>query len=261
MTSTVQLVGLPVRMLAAASEQWEGMLREYALRGLGGQAQPYTQDEVAQAGQAVARVLAAAEGARGVADVTVLLSDRMTRDVSMLQGVLDDALHLIAAGELLVFPSLPEVVALRNWICDEVTGQAAGADPLPWQLTTAAQQPTMDVPQWDSALLPADGSAWLLGDDCNRIVDASPAALDLLDWSAADLVGQRLLVVIPHELREAHIAGFTHSVVSGGGDLLGQPLQLPALRRDGTQIPIALTLTRHAARRGRHVYLARIDTR
>ncbi len=257
----VRLVDLPVRMLQAAAEQWEAMLREYALRGIGGVAQPYTQEEITQAGHALARVMQAAEGASGFADVIVLQSEGITRDVSMLQGVLDDALHLCAAGELLVFPPLPEVIALRNWFCDEVTAQAAGADPTPWRLTAADAPSPRSAPEWDPSFLPVNETAWLVGDDYNRIIAASPGALALLGWTAEDLVGQRLLVVIPHGLREAHIAGFTRSVVSGGGDLLGQPLELPALRRDYTEFPVTLTLTRHAARGGRHVYLATIDPR
>jgi PAS domain S-box-containing protein len=248
-------------MFQAAAQQWEGMLREYALRGLGGQAQPYSPDEVAQAGHAVARLLDAVDEATGVNEVRVPLGDGLPRDVSLLQGVLDDALHLSSTGELLILRSLPEIVALRNWICDEVTAQAAGADPSPWRFSLAEGLAPMSAPEWDPALEPTGEIAWLLGDDGNSIVAASPGALALLGWTDDDLVGQRLLVVIPHHLREAHIAGFTHSVVSGGGDLLGQPLALEALTRDGTEVPITLTLTRHAARRGRTVYLAQIDPR
>ena len=247
-------------MFEAAAEQWEGMLREYALRGMGGQAQSYSQDEVARAGGALAVVADAASGAEGpVADVVVPPAPEAAAGLSLLQGILDDALRLIASGELLVLPPLPEIVSLRNWICEQATEQAAGADPLPWRMASSADDPfDTAAAQWDRSLVPPPDTAWLVGDDHNRIVAASPGALDLLGWSLDDLVGQRLLVVIPHALREAHIAGFTRSVVSGGGGLLGQPLSLSALTRDGREVAITLTLTRHAARAGRHVYLARL---
>ena len=57
------------------------------------------------------------------------------------------------------------------------------------------------------------------------------------------------------------IAGFMRSVVSGEGALLGTPLPLPALRGDGSQTPIWLTLTRHQAHAGRHVYLGMLSAR
>lgn len=261
LTGEARLIGLPVRMFEAATEQWDGMLREYALRGLGGPEQPYSQDEIAQAGEAIAAIAFAARSAgTALADVTVPLAPDTVSGLSMLQGVLDDVRRLIDTQDLLVLPPLPEIIALRNWICDQVREQAVGAEPSPWRLESTADDPADTVAaQWDESLVPPGDTAWLIGDDHNRIVAASTGALALLGWSAEDLVGQRLLVVIPHALREAHIAGFTRSVATGGGDLLGQPLLLPALHRDGRQIPITLTLTRHAARAGRQVYLALLD--
>ena len=254
---------MPVAMFGAATEQWEGMLREYALRGLGGQEQPYSQDEIAQAGSALVAVAEAVGGALGdPADVEVPPAAGLAAGLSMLQGILDDVRRLIISGELLVLPPLPEIVALRNWICVQATDQPAGAEPSPWLLESGDDDAAdTAAAQWDQSLAPPDESAWLVGDDHNRIVAASPSALLLLGWSVDDLIGQRLLVVIPHALREAHIAGFTRSVVSGGGALLGKPLPLAALHRDGREIPITLTLTQHAARAARHVYLARLDAR
>lgn len=263
-TALVEFLGVPVRMFEAAAEQWQGMLREYALRGLGGRSQPYSPDEIALAGAAVAAVLATADVDEDalVADLAVDLGADLVAGLSILQGVLDDARQLIIDGDLLMLPPLPELIALRNWICEQATEQAAGANPVPWRLDAKLDDPAdTTAAEWDASLVPPADIAWLVGDDRNRIVAASPAALALLGWEEGALVGQRLLVVIPHSLREAHIAGFTRSVVTEGGDLLGEPLALPALARDGSEIPITLTLTRHSARAGRHVYLARLDHR
>ena len=140
--------------------------------------------------------------------------------------------------------------------------QAAGGAPKPWTLQTNADDAVdAEVADWDASILPPSAEAWLVGDDHNRIVAASPTAMTLLGWSSEDLVGQRLLVVIPHHLREAHIASFTRSAVSGEAPLLGRPLPLAALTQGGQHIPITLTLTRHSARRGRCVYLARLEPR
>ena len=35
-------------------------------------------------------------------------------------------------GELLIHPGLPEVVAVRDWACEQVTAQLAGTAPAPW---------------------------------------------------------------------------------------------------------------------------------
>lgn len=262
----VELHDFPHRLFAAASEQWEGMLREYTLRALGGAEHSYSTEEVMRAGSALSLVTNAVATSRrptavgpagGPAPLRLVVE--APGSFSVLQGILDDARRLSNTGELLVFPSLPEVVALRNWLCEEVVEQAAGAAPRPWALPAQADPADgFEVADWDAAILPPADVAWLVGDDHNRIVAASPAALALLGWSD-DLVGQRLLVVIPHHLREAHIASFTRAAVSGEAPLLGQPLALAALTRSGEQVPITLTLTRHPARRGRCVYVARLQ--
>jgi PAS domain S-box-containing protein len=127
--------------------------------------------------------------------------------------------------------------------------QLAGAAPSAWEFESAlrvsASPSPVELP--DGIERPAD-VAWIVGDEHNRIVGASPAVLDLLGWPDGELIGQRLLVVIPPHLRERHVAGFTRSVVSGDDRLLDVPLELPALHRDGREIPIVLTLSRHTSR-------------
>lgn len=263
----MELHAFPHRLFLAACEQWEGMLREYTLRGLGGSEQSYSIEEVMRAGHALSLVAEAASrdaASAGPARARppVRLDVDAPGDFAVLQGILDDARRLSISGELLIFPSLPEVLSLRNWLCGEVVEQAAEAAPKPWTLQASADDAAdAEMAVWDASILPSSDEAWLVGDDHNRILAASPTALTMLGWSSEDLVGQRLLVVIPHHLREAHIAGFTRSAVSGEAPLLGQRLSLAALTRAGGQIPITLTLTRHPARRGRCVYMAVLEPR
>lgn len=246
----------PSRLFTAAEEQWEALLREYALRSLGGAHQSFDADEVNRGREALNLMAEAVTATDQTAEpTTVVLSVSQPGDFGVLQAVLHDARRLSLAGELLMIPTLPEFAVLRNWLCEEVPAQCAGAIPTPWVSGEIADDPDGPPPvEWDDDFLPPQDVAWVVGDDHNRIVAASPAALELLGW-AEDLVGQRLLSMIPPQLREAHLAGFSRSVVSGEGALLGVPLALPALRADGSEVPVTLTLARHAARQGRHVYL------
>ena len=262
----VHLENFPVRLFDAAHEEWEAMLREYTLRGMGQSSQSFDAAEITRAGNALRLLADAADelapptGPAEQNTQSALVPVSAPADFGGLQAVLQEARRLASLGELLGLPTLPELAALRNWLCEEVINQAAGAAPTPWHLDVETGDPDVTTaPDWDDAIQPAQDVAWLIGDDHNRIVAASTAALTLLGWNAVDLVGQRLVVVIPPHLREAHIASFTRSVLTGTGALLGQPLSLPALAQDGRQIPITLTLTRHSARGGRHVYLATMD--
>lgn len=267
--ASATLARLPVALFRALDEQVSGLLREYTLVLLGGGTQPFDLADVARAKRAAGCISAALDDG---ASTTSLTSDTRTLDLDLtgidagaygvLQGVLDHANRLARSGELLMLPALPEVAALRNWICDEVLGQAAGAAPHPWQLPEGPLElPGAPLAVWDGmAALPTD-EAWLVGDDANRIIGASDPALDLLGWDADELIGQRIVVVIPPKLREMHIASFTRGVVTGNFHLLDQPLELSAVTRAGDDISVLLTLHRHRAEKGRTVFLARLEQR
>jgi hypothetical protein len=51
---------------------------------------------------------------------------------AVLQDALDEAERLAACDRLLVRPGLPEVVAVRDWACEQVIAQVAGSPAAPW---------------------------------------------------------------------------------------------------------------------------------
>jgi hypothetical protein len=67
-----------------------------------------------------------------------------------------------------------------------------------------------------------------------------------------------VVTLIPHALREAHVAGFTRHLSTGEAHIIGVPLQLPVLRADGTEV-VCDFLMQRAAASGRAVYLAWIE--
>ena len=262
----IWLRDFPVALFMASSPQWSDVLRDYLLRGIGGADQPYDADDIARSVRALDLVRFAAEDTVTSAadvdpiDVLVELEGVTVGDYALLQGALDHGRKLALSGETLTVPSLPEVVALRDWMCDEVMSQAAGGAARRWQFAARmADAHEVELADWDRAIAPPDDVAWVVGDDHNRIIAASGSALDLLGWSAEELVGQRLLAIIPDRLRERHITAFTRGVVNDEHRLLGVPLELPALMRDGREVEVLLTLSRHAAPRGRAVFLARLE--
>ena len=265
----IRLLDLPVALYVAAEGQWKALLREYVLRGLGGSVQAYGAPEVARAGaalEAVSAVVLPVVEQRAVgqapqrADVEADVADLTPGDFAILQAVLDDAVRLSRTQQLLVLPPLPEVIALRNWFCGEAIAQSSGAAPTAWRLAAPDGPPEQAPTGWDPALEPSQEVAWLIGDDHNRIVAVSAGALDLLGWTAPQLVGQRLLAVIPPRHREAHLAAFTSNVAGGAPRILGVPVDLPALTANGEEVLVTLTLTRHRARAGRTVFLGTLTT-
>jgi PAS domain S-box-containing protein len=270
---TTTLEQLPVALFRAFDEHSAGLMREYTLTLLGGSGQPFGLDDVARAANAKAKVSTEVDrvaetlpdSARAKSAAVTLNLDLSFPDAGafgVLQGVLDHANHLAYSGELLVLPVLPELAAVRNWICDEIIGQMAGAAPRAWALPSGTlDQPGRPLALWEGlGTLPAH-EAWLVGDDANRIIAASDPALELLGWDEEDLVGQRIVVVIPPALRELHVAAFTTGLLTGAYHLLDQPLELAAHTRDGRNIDVVLTLQKYAADHGRCVFLARLESR
>lgn len=49
-----------------------------------------------------------------------------------MQDTLDLAESLAVKGELFARPGLPEIIAARDWACDQVIAQLAGSPPAPW---------------------------------------------------------------------------------------------------------------------------------
>jgi len=265
-SSVVRFRQLPTALFRAFDEQAQGILREYALACMGRSRQPFELDDIARvqaAETSVADAVARSESAeRAAVDVAYDLGGTDPADFSLLQAVLDHANRLAREGQLLVVPVLPEIAVLRNWLCDQVTAQVLGAEPTPWTpITAALEDPWLPAASWaGTAALPAD-EAWLVGDGANRIIGATAAALDLLGWTGSELVGQRIVAVIPAALRESHVAAFTRAVVTGDHRILDQPLTLSAHTRDGRDVPVTLTLTKRAAGGGRSVFLAHLVRR
>ena len=72
-------------------------------------------------------------------------------------------------------------------------------------------------------------------DETGTIVYLNPAAARLLGWSVADLLGRPLSTLMPPRLRATHEAGFRNYILTGRSRIIGKPVRLPALRRDGNR--------------------------
>ncbi|MBU2550618.1 MAG: PAS domain S-box protein [Proteobacteria bacterium] len=74
----------------------------------------------------------------------------------------------------------------------------------------------------------------------------------VLTWNAGaegifgygpEMIGQKVTRIIPEKYRAAHTAGVRRFIETGEKHLIGRQLELQALRRDGTEFPIELTLS------------------
>src|SRR5207302_6661241 len=102
-------------------------------------------------------------------------------------------------------------------------------------------------PEWAEALNRAILESAL---DCIITMDASgrvrvfnPAAERVFGFSRAEAVGKELAeLIIPSRMRKQHRRGLAHYLKTGEGPLLGKRIEIPALRRDGSEILAELAL-------------------
>ena len=177
-----------------------------------------------------------------------------------LDVMLDEAIRLAEQGELLWPPTQPEIQAMRRWICHQVGSQAAGEPSVAWStyFTPPRRSPGHPEIEWDTSWVRDSAEAILAADDTNRILAISRPATDLLGFDEPEeLVGQRLLSIIPERYHQAHIAGFTLHLVKGRQALIGRQVTVPARRRDGSEIRVGLQIDVETLPSGRNVFTGR----
>ncbi|MCK6547077.1 ATP-binding protein [Myxococcota bacterium] len=76
-----------------------------------------------------------------------------------------------------------------------------------------------------------------------HIVDWNRHAEETFGWTRAEVAGKRLSdVLIPERMRAAHDEGMRRYAATGHGPVLGRRLEMPALTKDGREIPVELSI-------------------
>lgn len=138
-SAPVRLLHVPVALYCAFQQVADGLLREYVLvhfdRRFGGT----DLDECNRANAAFAELafggaaaFAARDGGASYVDVTFTVGAAAAARFTSLRRVLGRAVAMATGGLMLAPPSQPEIVAMRNWCCEQVLLQLAGTAATPW---------------------------------------------------------------------------------------------------------------------------------
>lgn len=281
---SVRLVGFPPTLWLAATSMHDALLRELALLRTGRREDV---SDLAAADRARFAVRAALERALAdervqdaarsplppghparlqavppALDLEIPLWPEAAEDAAALQDVVDEADRLARQGLLLTRPSLLEVTALRDWAAEQIiTGSTAVQAPMPWpgadadrfaqEHDAAARDVDYDVQQAVNGPRTA-----IVVDGQNRILGISEALAVEIGWEVEELVGRRVVAIVPARYREAHVAGLTRHLSTGQAHALRVGLQLPVLRANGTEVLCDFWIDADRSRSGQSVYIA-----
>ncbi len=75
------------------------------------------------------------------------------------------------------------------------------------------------------------------------VVEFNNAAVSMFGFARDDVIGKPISeLIIPPEMRKAHEQGLLHYRRTGKGKSLGQRIELPAIRADGSRFPIEMAI-------------------
>lgn len=97
-----------------------------------------------------------------------------------------------------------------------------------------------------SSVLEHAQDAYIAIDDKGTITAWNQQASLTLGWSAAEAIGQSLSsMIIPRGQRSAHRAGMKKFISTGEGPVIGERIELTALRKDGSEITMEVRVRAH----------------
>ncbi len=86
--------------------------------------------------------------------------------------------------------------------------------------------------------------AYVAMDTNGLVVDWNRQAELIFGWPREEAIHRPVHeLIIPPSYRAAHVAGVQHFLATGEGPLLNRRIEVPALRRDGSEFPVEMTIS------------------
>jgi len=135
----------------------------------------------------------------------------------------------------------------RGQILSDASGRRIGITGVCWDSTERreAEQELRASSARQRAVLETALDGIISIDRESRIIEFNPAAERIFGYRRDDVVGKRMPdLIIPAGLRAGHWNGMEQHLKTGHSAILGQRVELTALRADGTEFPVELAINR-----------------
>lgn len=117
-----------------------------------------------------------------------------------------------------------------------------------------------EIQQRESALAESEGrfrslaetasSAIISADSNGDIVFWNPVAEKMFGFSEDEAIGSGLTMIMPERYRELHTKGFSRVVTTGKTRITGKTVELYGLKKDGSEFPLELSLSKWSTPEG-----------
>ncbi len=99
-----------------------------------------------------------------------------------------------------------------------------------------------DMPRLADNFAKAMHLALVVADRQGIIRFANPAFCEMFGYLQDEIIGAPLTRIIPERMRGAHTAGMSHVAAGSKPGLAGKAVEVSAIRSDGSEFPIEITL-------------------
>lgn len=180
---------------------------------------------------------------QGKFDWQVLQASLAETYEGVLAGSQRAAVGFSTHGQRVYWPI--ENIVVPMMVSSKVVDQAQGAIVLRFEPEVSAIgdtiQPTSS--EFYGLLMESSLSAKVVIDDEGIVVDFNPAAQALLGFTRSEMIGCVMSDhIIPGRYQQAHNEGIARFLASGQGPVITRRVELPALHKDGFELPIELTI-------------------
>ncbi|MGE3178562.1 MAG: PAS domain S-box protein, partial [Vicinamibacterales bacterium] len=115
---------------------------------------------------------------------------------------------------------------------------------LPLYLTWKVYRAGVESEARQGAILEAAADAIISADVDLKIREFNPAAERMFGWPRLGILGKSLSMLMPSAIRESQMSALRRYHSKGDGPLADGPLETSALRSDGTEFPVELSVSR-----------------
>ncbi len=135
----------------------------------------------------------------------------------------------------------------RGQVLFDETGKRIGITGVGWDSTARreAEQELRESEARNRAVLETALDGIISIDDQSRIIEFNAAAERMFGYRREDVLGQPMPdFIIPPALRQAHWEGLARYLATGHGAVLGQRVEISAMRAGGSEFPVELAISR-----------------